>query len=240
MTISAALNATLAAYRAWPEVRKPVLLLSVGADTDARVWRRVVRSSAVRNLFVQRLALLYAQLDVDGLEIAWIHGAVANKEAFAKMFTELRRAPDFPEFAILAATVTAESTYDGAYDVAVLNATTNFLVVEGSRLLDKEHPLLRKGVRDHLEPKASVVCFGTCWCKQYTRAFATVSYHFILMLLQESLALEWEANGISKDDLVIGYTAATPVKWNESFASFACKSTKITLIESRSSSGLKL
>ncbi|CAD5205754.1 unnamed protein product [Bursaphelenchus okinawaensis] len=169
-------------YKKWDEVKKPVLILSVGANTSEKIWRRVIQSSFVRHQLVRRLVQIYNSLDVDGLSIDWIQGEVSNRDAFAKLFNELRRQEKFPEFAVLTAAITDESTTKDGYDITVMNSTANFLIIEGSRL-QKHEQIVTKGVKQQ-EPKRTV----------------------------ESLAMEWEAYGIPKKKLIIGYSVATPAK----------------------------
>ncbi|CAD5208117.1 unnamed protein product [Bursaphelenchus xylophilus] len=183
--ISEPLSKVIEEYKKWPEVKKPVLILSIGANTDEKVWRRVVQSSFVRRRLVQRLAQLYTSLDVDGISIDWIQGEVSNRDSFAKLFSELRRQEKFPEFAVLAATITDESTTKDGYDITVLNSTANFLIIEGSRL-QKHEQIVTKGVKQQ-EPKRTV----------------------------ESVAIEWEAYGVPKRKLILGYSVATPAKLEE-------------------------
>lgn len=114
-------------FEGWSAKAKPLLLLSLGDEVDARTWRTVVKADALRAQLVTKVAQFVKNSSADGLVVSWTKGTISRTSAFGRseaqgfheLLKELRKA--LPPPALLVVTATLDSTAAMAYDARQLN-----------------------------------------------------------------------------------------------------------------------
>ncbi|KAI6188091.1 Protein of unknown function DUF842 domain containing protein [Aphelenchoides besseyi] len=125
-------------YAKWSVIRKPFLILSIGAEMNWNQWDSLITNSSARHVFVQNARQIYVDSNAHGLELSLLDPIEVSAEItqkvqtdFSNLLEELRK--EMPKSALIFVTVTPFLTFANAYSVDMLNRNTDFIILEGHR-----------------------------------------------------------------------------------------------------------
>ncbi|CAJ0604238.1 unnamed protein product [Cylicocyclus nassatus] len=115
--------------------KRPMTLLSIGARQGNEVWRMEVGNALKRKNLINSIKATVRAMNVSGIDISWTReplDGLLDTTYLSQFLTDLRTV--LPRSIAIYVSVNPTSSFDGRYDVNVLNKTAEFVILQTHRL----------------------------------------------------------------------------------------------------------